>query len=91
MLGDDNLGVATVSTKREFGRVLTRKREAAGLTVRELARKADVPAGTVSGWCTGRHLPTLTQKEIWTTRSIAGIRRRRAAAGAAAGCVPDRR
>ncbi|MET0135735.1 MAG: helix-turn-helix domain-containing protein [Kibdelosporangium sp.] len=52
-----------VLTRKDFGRVLTATREAAGLTVRELARKVDVPLGTVSGWCTGRHLPTLSQKE----------------------------
>lgn len=65
MGGGDSVGPATALTKKDFGRVLTTLRESAGLTVRELARKADVPAGTVSGWCTGRHLPTLTQKEMF--------------------------
>jgi len=63
--GDDSLSPAPVLTKKDFGRVLTLRRETAGLTVRDLARKADVPAGTVSGWCTGRHLPTLTQKVMF--------------------------
>jgi WD40 repeat protein len=63
--GDNSLSPATVLTKKDFGRVLTIRRETAGLTVRDLARKAAVPAGTVSGWCTGRHLPTLTQKMMF--------------------------
>ncbi|WP_157984740.1 nSTAND1 domain-containing NTPase [Lentzea terrae] len=54
-----------VSTKREFGRALTNVRESAGFTVRDLARSVDVPFGTISGWCTGRHLPTLSQKDLF--------------------------
>lgn len=53
----------TVTTKRDFGRALNALREAAGFTFRDLVRKIDVPLGTVSGWCTGRHLPTLSQKD----------------------------
>src|SRR5262245_13689584 len=52
-----------VRTKKDFGRALNVLREAAGFTVRDLARKIDVPPGTVSGWCAGRHLPTLSQKD----------------------------
>jgi transcriptional regulator with XRE-family HTH domain len=64
VLEDDVPAPTAVLTKKDFGRALTRRRELAGLTVRELARKANVPTGTVSGWCTGRHLPTMTQKEM---------------------------
>lgn len=66
-MGSDGHSVApaTVTTKKDFGRALTALREAAGLTVRELARKIDAPLGTVSGWCTGRHLPTITQKSLF--------------------------
>lgn len=56
---------ADVSTKKDFGRALTAARENAGITVRNLAKKIDVPLGTVSGWCTGRHLPTLSQRELF--------------------------
>ncbi|OLF11327.1 nSTAND1 domain-containing NTPase [Actinophytocola xanthii] len=56
---------AAVHTKRDFGRALTATREAAGLTVRDLARRVGVPLGTVSGWCTGRHLPTLSQRDLF--------------------------
>jgi WD40 repeat protein len=56
---------ADVSTKKDFGRALTAAREKAGITVRQLAKKIDVPLGTVSGWCTGRHLPTLSQRDLF--------------------------
>ncbi|WP_051765681.1 nSTAND1 domain-containing NTPase [Saccharothrix syringae] len=57
--------VAAVYTKKDFGRVLTALREATGLTVRDLARRVGVPFGTLSGWCTGRHVPTLSQRELF--------------------------
>ncbi|MEX5636600.1 helix-turn-helix domain-containing protein [Parafrankia sp. FMc2] len=57
--------LALVRTKKDFGSALTRLREAAGLSVRDLARRGGVPSGTVSGWCTGRHLPTLAQQELF--------------------------
>jgi WD40 repeat protein/transcriptional regulator with XRE-family HTH domain len=63
--GEDLLRPRVVSTKRDFGRALTTVRETAGFTVRDLARRVDVPLGTVSGWCTGRHLPTLSQRDLF--------------------------
>lgn len=57
--------LATVLTKKDFGRALTVLREAAGLTVRDLTRQVGVPSGTVGGWCTGRHLPILSQKDLF--------------------------
>lgn len=65
MSGENGVIPSSVLTKKDFGRAMTTQRETAGLTVRALARKADVPSGTVSGWCTGRHLPTLQQKEMF--------------------------
>ncbi|MFC4587111.1 nSTAND1 domain-containing NTPase [Sphaerisporangium corydalis] len=66
-MGDDpgSADPSSVLTKKGFGILLTATREAAGLTVRDLARKAQVPSGTVSGWGTGRHLPTLSQKALF--------------------------
>ena len=61
----DPLGPAAVSSKKDFGRALTALRESAGLTVRNLAGKVDAPFGTISGWCTGRHLPTLSQRDLF--------------------------
>ncbi|HEX6352915.1 helix-turn-helix domain-containing protein [Actinophytocola sp.] len=63
--GDGAPRPATVGTKKDFGLALTAVRESAGLTVRDLARRVDVPLGTISGWCTGRHLPTLSQKDMF--------------------------
>jgi transcriptional regulator with XRE-family HTH domain len=56
---------SSVATKKDFGLALTSLREQAGFTVRELAKKVDAPLGTVSGWCAGRHLPTLSQKDMF--------------------------
>ena len=63
MHGGEDLG--SVLTKKDFGRALTVLREAAGLTVRDLAKQVGVPSGTVGGWCTGRHLPILSQKDLF--------------------------
>ncbi|GAA2683496.1 MULTISPECIES: AAA family ATPase [Actinosynnema] len=52
-------------TKKDFGRALTALREGTGLTVRDLARRVGAPFGTLSGWCTGRHVPTLSQRELF--------------------------
>ena len=46
-----------IVTRQDFGQQLTLARETAGLTVRQLARKAGIPASTVGGYLTGRHLP----------------------------------
>jgi hypothetical protein len=55
----DEIGLATVTTSAEFGRVLTIVRERAGLSVRDVARKVNVPASTVGGYFGGSHLPGL--------------------------------
>lgn len=52
-----------VTDRVEFAAALTALREAAGLSVRDLARRADVPSATVSGYLSGRHLPNLVQPE----------------------------
>ena len=46
-----------IVTRQDFGQQLTLARERAGLTVRQLARKSGIPATTVGGYLTGRHLP----------------------------------
>lgn len=40
-----------------LARRLTGLREAAGLSVRDVGRRADLPLGTVGGYLSGRHLP----------------------------------
>src|SRR5512140_1086847 len=48
-----------VSTRAEFAAALTAVREAAGLTVRQVARATGISASTVGGYYSGRHLPPL--------------------------------
>jgi transcriptional regulator with XRE-family HTH domain/tetratricopeptide (TPR) repeat protein len=46
-----------IITRQDFGRELTLAKEAAGLTVRQIAGQTGIPASTVGGYLTGRHLP----------------------------------
>ncbi|WP_261569524.1 tetratricopeptide repeat protein [Frankia gtarii] len=55
----DEIDLAAVTTCTEFGRALTVARERAGLSVRDVARRVDVPASTVGGYFGGAHLPGL--------------------------------
>lgn len=48
-----------ISTREEFAAALTLLRERAGLTVRDVARKVDVPPATIGGYFAGRHVPPL--------------------------------
>ena len=48
-----------ISTREEFAAALTLLRERAGLTVRDVARKVDVPSATIGGYFAGRHVPPL--------------------------------
>ncbi|CAL8975133.1 hypothetical protein CELL_01972 [Cellulomonas sp. T2.31MG-18] len=57
------LDPAALSTRDELARALTALRERRGATVRDLARAAGVPAATVSGYLTGRHVPPLAATE----------------------------
>ncbi len=49
-----------VSTRRDLARALTALRERAKLTIRDLARESGVPSATIGGYCSGRHVPSLT-------------------------------
>jgi WD40 repeat protein/transcriptional regulator with XRE-family HTH domain len=46
-----------IVTRGDFARELTLLREHAGLTVRDVARTAGIPVGTVGDYFAGRHLP----------------------------------
>ncbi|MGN6689213.1 MAG: nSTAND1 domain-containing NTPase [Actinomycetales bacterium] len=46
-----------VATREELGSALTRLRELAGLSIRDLSKQTGVPSGTISGYFTGRHVP----------------------------------
>ena len=46
-----------IATQQDFGRELTALRRNAGLTVRQVARAAGLPASTTGDYFSGRHLP----------------------------------
>jgi WD40 repeat protein/transcriptional regulator with XRE-family HTH domain len=50
--------------RKAFARELTALRERAGLTIREVAARIDVPAATLGGYFGGRHLPPLRQPSV---------------------------
>ena len=52
---------ASIATQPDFGRELTQARQRAGLTVREVARAAGIPASTAGDYFAGRHLPPPSQ------------------------------
>jgi WD40 repeat protein/transcriptional regulator with XRE-family HTH domain len=51
------IDVDRITTRQEFAAALTRLRERAGLTVRQVAKDAGQPDSTVGGYFSGRHLP----------------------------------
>ncbi|NVI93045.1 helix-turn-helix transcriptional regulator, partial [Actinomadura sp. BRA 177] len=46
-----------IVTRQDFARELTRLRDGAGLTVRQVARRAGMPNASAGGYFSGRHLP----------------------------------
>lgn len=50
----------TITDRQEFAAALTRVREHAGLTVRDLARTVGQQPSTLGGYFSGRHLPPVT-------------------------------
>jgi transcriptional regulator with XRE-family HTH domain/ABC-type dipeptide/oligopeptide/nickel transport system ATPase component len=51
----------SIATQQDFGRELSLVRQRAGLTVREVARTAGLPASTAGDYFSGRHLPPAGQ------------------------------
>lgn len=47
-----------------LGEALTTLRLRAGLSVRELSRRTDIPSGTLGGYFSGRHLPPVNRPEV---------------------------
>ena len=62
--GIDAERVGNVRTRLEFGRELTRIRERAGLTVRDVARVVNIPVSTVGGYFSGTHLPPVKPPDM---------------------------
>lgn len=53
-----------LADRRVFAIELTAVRERAGLTIRELAAKLDIPVATLGGYFGGSHLPPLRQPSV---------------------------
>ncbi|TCB93365.1 hypothetical protein E0H26_22740 [Micromonospora zingiberis] len=62
--GIDSEHVGNIRTRLEFGRELTRIRERAGLTVRDVARMVNIPVSTAGGYFSGTHLPPVKPPDI---------------------------
>ena len=66
---------AAVDTREDLAAALTRLRESAGLTVRDVAKKAGIPVGTVSGYFSGRHVPpTSALPQVHALLEVCGVR-----------------
>ena len=64
---DGGVDPARVGTRAEFAAAFTQVRENAGLSVRDLARRIGVPAGTLGGYFGGRHIPSVGQQGVVET------------------------
>src|SRR4051812_9903611 len=71
--GDDLPDPARILTRREFAVALTRVREMSGLTVRDVARAADVRSGTLGDYYAGRHLPPLRDDRLPAILRACGV------------------
>ena len=54
-----------IHTRHELASALTSLREAAGLSLRRLATLVDAPLGTLGGYFSGQHLPTVAQTPLF--------------------------
>lgn len=55
---------ADIATRQDFADALTRARELAGLTLRDLERLTGVPFSTLAGYFGGRYLPQVKQAHV---------------------------
>jgi transcriptional regulator with XRE-family HTH domain len=55
---------ARIASLQDAGRELTLARMRAGLTVREVAKRAGIPVSTAGDYFSGRHLPPPTQPDL---------------------------
>src|SRR3569833_1699042 len=65
---------ARIRTRRDFAAALTRLRELGRLTVRDVAKAADVPDGTMGDYFAGRHLPPLRPERLPGILRACGVR-----------------
>ncbi|WP_372505914.1 helix-turn-helix domain-containing protein [Actinomadura madurae] len=59
-----NISPDKITSRAEFSAELTRARELAGLTVRDLAHRTGIPHSTLGGYFSGRHLPPVGRPEL---------------------------
>ena len=65
---------ARILTRRDFAVALTRLRELGRLTVRDVAKAADVPHGSMGDYFAGRHLPPLRPERLPAILRACGVR-----------------
>src|SRR5579871_2001785 len=53
-----------IGTRQEFASQLSLLKDQAGLTVRDIASKAGVPASTLGGYFAGSHLPPVKMSDL---------------------------
>jgi transcriptional regulator with XRE-family HTH domain len=70
---DDLPDPARIITRRDFADELTRLRERAGLTVRDVARAAGLPDGSTGDYFAGRHLPPLKPARLPAMLRACGV------------------
>lgn len=63
--GGEPAGVSAVTTRAEFGSLLTDLRRACGFSLRDLAAAVGSSASTLSGWCRAENLPFPAQDELF--------------------------
>lgn len=64
-------GPRDIETRQDLAHELSELRLRAGLTVRELARRLDVPTATIGDYFSGRHIPSTAQLELFRSLLVA--------------------
>ncbi len=54
-----------IQSREEFAAELTALRDASGLSMRRLSNQVDAPLATLGGYFSGRHLPTVSQTDLF--------------------------
>lgn len=64
-LGGDEVNPVLIKDRDEFASALTRLRNRAGLSVRQVAKQLNQPASTIGGYLSGGHLPSISQTDLF--------------------------
>lgn len=62
---DGDLNPELVKDRAELAAALTRLRNRAGLSVREVAKQLNQPVSTIGGYLSGGHLPSISQTDLF--------------------------